>query len=59
MRDLLDNLLVESLDELGYPRDMSTYKVIFRSISQFSLSPFMISGKYMEYGNFGKEIPKI
>eukprot|EP00090_Calanus_glacialis_P009715 TRINITY_DN18105_c0_g1_i1.p1 TRINITY_DN18105_c0_g1~~TRINITY_DN18105_c0_g1_i1.p1 ORF type:complete len:655 (+),score=221.26 TRINITY_DN18105_c0_g1_i1:2-1966(+) len=26
MRDLLDNLLVESLDELGYPRDMSTYK---------------------------------
>ena len=24
MRDLLDNLLIESLEDLGYPRDFST-----------------------------------
>ena len=26
MRDLLDNLLIESLEDLGYPRDFSTVR---------------------------------
>ena len=35
MRELLDGLLVESLDELGYPRDISTYKVIDKNVDGF------------------------
>ena len=29
MRALLDDLLIEILQELGYPKDLSTYKVFF------------------------------
>ena len=37
MRELLDGLLVESLDELGYPRDISTYKVIIKNTVGISM----------------------
>ena len=41
MRNLLDDLLAECLQELGYPKDLSTYKVA----NYFSGFDSPVSGK--------------